>query len=135
MANNTQISYAAVNAEADTLARLLDNGYFRIYDGTIPTRADDALGAQVLLAEGRFAATSAPAPSNGVLTFNPLTGDSAANAGGAQSFFRAFKADGTTCVWQGTCGASGCDFNIPSPIAKDAAINITGLTYTVARGA
>lgn len=135
MALNTQISYAAVNAEADALARLLDNGFLRIYEGTVPTRADDALGAQVLLAEGRFAATSAPAASNGVLTFTVPITDSAANAGGTQTFFRAFKSDGTTVVWQGTAGASGCDLNLPSPIALGAAINVTSLTYTVPRGA
>lgn len=135
MATNTQIHYSTANAQADALARLLDNGYLRIYDGTMPTRADDALGAQVLLAELRFNATSAPAASNGVLTFNAITGDPAANAGGTQTFFRAFSVDGTTVRWQGTCGASGCDLNIPSPIALNAAIGITGLTYTVPRGA
>lgn len=135
MALNPQISYAAVNAEANALARLLDNGYLRIYDGTVPTRADDALAAQVLLAELRFNATSAPAASNGVLTFNAITGDTAANAGGTQTFFRALGSDGTTVLWQGTCGASGCDLNIPSPIALNAAIGITSLTYTVPRGA
>lgn len=135
MALNPQISYAAVNAEANALARLLDNGYLRIYDGTVPTRADDALAAQVLLAELRFNATSAPAASNGVLTFNAITGDPAANAGGTQTFFRALGSDGTTVLWQGTAGASGCDLNLPSPIALNAAIGITSLTYTVPRGA
>lgn len=135
MATNSQIPYSVTNAQADLLARLLDNGYLRIYDGTVPTRADDALSAQVLLAELRFNATSAPAASNGVLTFNAITGDTAANAGGTQTFFRAFGSDGTTVLWQGTCGASGCDLNLPSPIAINAAVGITSLTYTVPRGA
>lgn len=135
MPQNPQIPYAITNAQADLLARALDNGFFRIFDGAVPERASDALGSQVLLAEGRFAATSAPAAVNGVLTFNTLAGDSSANAGGTQTFFRAYSSDGTTCVWQGTCGASGCDFNLPSPIALGAAIDITGLTYTVPRGA
>lgn len=135
MAQNPQIPYSVTNAQADALARFLDNGFLRIYDGTMPTRADDALSTQNLLAELRFNATSAPAAANGVLTFNAITGDTAANAGGTQTFFRAFSADGTTVRWQGTCGASGCDLNLPSPIALNAAIGITGLTYTVPRGA
>ena len=34
MANNLKISTTAVNAQADALSDLLDNGYLRIYDGT-----------------------------------------------------------------------------------------------------
>lgn len=34
MANNLKLSNEAVNAEADALSVLLDNGYLRIYDGT-----------------------------------------------------------------------------------------------------
>ena len=33
MANNLKISSTAVNAQADALSDLLDNGYLRIYDG------------------------------------------------------------------------------------------------------
>ena len=33
MANNLKLSNTAVNAEADALSVLLDNGYLRIYDG------------------------------------------------------------------------------------------------------
>ena len=82
MALNTQISDATVNAQADALATLLNNGYLRIYDSTQPTNADTALGAQVLLAELRFSATAAPAAVSGLLTFNALTPDSSANATG-----------------------------------------------------
>ena len=50
MANNLKLTNEAVNAEADALSVLLDNGYLRIYDGTQAATADTALGAQVLLA-------------------------------------------------------------------------------------
>ena len=51
MANNLKLSNAAVNAEADALSVLLDNGYLRIYDGTQPANADTPISTQTLLAE------------------------------------------------------------------------------------
>lgn len=42
MAKNTQLSNAAVNAEADALSALLNTGYLRIYSGTQPATADTA---------------------------------------------------------------------------------------------
>ena len=79
MANNLKLSNTAVNAEADALSVLLDNGYLRIYDGTQAATADTAVGAQVLLAELRFNADAAAAATAGVLTFNAITQDSSAN--------------------------------------------------------
>jgi hypothetical protein len=106
MALNTQMADATVNAQADALSDLLDNGYLRIYDGTQAATADTALGAQVLLAELRFNATAAPAASGGVLTFNAITSDSSANATGTASWFRCLKSDGSTVVMDGSVGTS-----------------------------
>lgn len=112
MALDTQMADVAVNAEADALARLLDNGYLRIYSGTKPATADTALSGNTLLAELRINATSAPAASGGVLTFNAITSDSSADATGTASFFRAFKSDGTTAVMDGTVGTSSANMII-----------------------
>lgn len=106
MSLDTQIADATANAQADVLARNLDNGYLRIYSGTKPATADTALSGNTLLAELRFAATSAPAASGGVLTFNAITADSSADASGTASFFRALKSDGTTVVMDGTVGTA-----------------------------
>ena len=107
MANNLKLSNAAVNAEADALSVLLDNGYLRIYDGTQAATADTAIGAQVLLAELRFNADAAAAATAGVLTFNAITQDSSANNTGTASWFRALKSDGSTVLFDGTVGVSG----------------------------
>lgn len=112
MSLDTQLSNAAVNAEADALARLLDSGYLRIYSGSKPATADTALSGNTLLAELRFNATSAPAASGGLLTFNSITSDSSADATGTASFFRAFKSDGTTVVMDGTVGTSSANMVI-----------------------
>jgi hypothetical protein len=51
MAHNLKLSNAAVNAKADALAALANNGYLRIYSGSQPADADSAITSQVLLAE------------------------------------------------------------------------------------
>jgi hypothetical protein len=112
MALNTQLANATVNGQGDNLSARLNSGFLRIYDGTQPTNADTAIGAQVLLAELTFNATAAPATSNGLITFNAITSDSSANATGTPTWFRAVQSNGTTVVMDGTAGASGCNLNL-----------------------
>jgi hypothetical protein len=132
MALNLKISNTAANAEADALARLLDNGYLRIYSGTQAADADTAIGAQVLLAELRFNATSAPAASAGVLTFNAFTSDSSADATGTATWARALKSDGTTVVFDESVGTSGANLNLNSvAISAGAAVSVSSHSYTV----
>jgi len=134
MALNTQLTNTAVNAEADALARLLDTGYLRLYDGTQPATGDTAISTQVLLAELRFNATSAPAASAGVLTFNSITADSDANASGTATWFRAFKSDGTTAVLDGSVGTSSANLVLNSAsIVIHAAVSVSSFTHTVAK--
>jgi hypothetical protein len=135
MANNPKFANVTVNAEADALARLLDNGYLRIYSGSQPTNADTALGAQVLLAELRFAATSAPAASAGVLTFSAITSDTSADATGTAAFYRALKSDGTSVVMDGSVGTSSADLVLNSTaIQSGAQVDVTSFSLTVSKG-
>lgn len=135
MANNLKISTAAVNAQADALSDLLDNGYLRIYDGTQPANANTAISTQVLLAELRFNATAAPAASGGVLTMNSITQDSSANNTGTATWFRALKSDGSTAVFDGSVGTASCDLNLGSTsITSGASVAVTSMTYTVSAG-
>jgi hypothetical protein len=135
MANNPKFANVTVNAEADALARLLDNGYLRIYSGSQPTNADTALGAQVLLAELRFNATSAPAASAGVLTFSAITSDTSADATGTAAFYRALKSDGTSVVMDGSVGTSSADLVLNSTaIQSGAQVDVTSFAVTVSKG-
>ena len=135
MANNLKISITAVSAQADALSDLLDNGYLRIYDGTQPANANTAITTQVLLAELRFNATAAPAASSGVLTMNSITQDSNANNTGTATWFRALKSDGSTVVFDGSVGTSGCDLNLGSAsITSGASVAVTSMTFTVSAG-
>lgn len=136
MANNLKLSNVAVNAEADALAPLANSGYIRIYDGAQPTNADTAIGAQVLLAELTFGATAFGSASNGVLTANAITQDSSANETGTAAWFRCLESDGTTTLFDGTVGTTGCDLNLSSvSIVSGVPVSITSLTFTVPKSA
>ena len=132
MAADTRITNAGASAMCDALVDQLDNGYLRIYDGTIPTNADTAVGAQVLLAELRFNATAFGAASNGVATANAFTADASANATGTASWFRALASNGATVICDGTVGTSGEDLNLnTTAIVTGAAVNVTAMTITM----
>lgn len=131
MALNLKLSNAAVNAEADAHSALLNSGYLRIYDGTQPTNADTAIGAQVLLAELRFGATAFAAASAGVAAANAITSDSSANATGTATWYRTLKSDGTTVVSDGSVGTSGANLNLNSVnITAGAQVDCTAFVFT-----
>lgn len=138
MAKNLKLSNEAVNAEADAFARLLDNGYLRIYDGAQPANANTAVGAQVLLAELRFANPSAPAAVAGVLTFSPLTPDTAANAAGNATWYRRLKSDGVTPVDDGSVGLVGSTSDLELDavaISQNADVVVDSWSHTVPKNA
>ena len=131
MALTQNISNAAASAAADAVTALVNTGYLRIYDGTQPANANTAVSTQVLLAELRFGSTAFGAASNGVATANAITGDTAADATGTASWFRALKSDGTSAVFDGSVGTSGANLNLnTTSIVANAAVNVTSLTYT-----
>jgi hypothetical protein len=131
MANNIQITEAVANAMMDALGDQADSGYLRIYDGTQAATADTAVGAQVLLAELRLNAAAFGASSAGVITAGAITADSSANATGTAAWFRILKSDGTTVLYDGTVGTSGCDLNLNSvSITSGGTVSVTSLTLT-----
>jgi len=131
MANNLKQSTEAVNAAADAVTALLDNGYLRIYDGTQPATADTAVSTQTLLAELRFNATAFGAASEGVCTAGDFTPDSSANATGTAAWFRALKSDGSSEVYDGSVGTSDADLVLNSvAITAGAEVDVTAMTYT-----
>lgn len=135
MSKNTQVATAIVNAQADLVARALDDGYLRIYAGVQPSNADTAVTSQTLLAELRFAATSAPAADNGVITFDDI--DSAvAVANGTAAWFRCLAADGTTVVLDGSLGLAGDDPNLvlnAVTIAIGGSVAVSSYTHALPR--
>jgi hypothetical protein len=134
MALTQKLSNLGVNTEVDALAALLNDGYLRIYDGTQPTDADTAVGAQVLLAELRFGNPAFGAGVAGVATANAITQDSAANATGTATWFRALKSDGTSVVLDGSVGTSGTNLTLNSVAVQVGAIlSVTAFTLTASK--
>lgn len=125
------LANATANAEIDAVTALLNNGYLRLYSGTRPATADTALSGNTLLAELRFGATAFGAGAAGVATANAITSDTAADATGTATFFRALSSNGTTVVLDGSVGASGADLNLNSTaIQSGARVDVTSMTLT-----
>lgn len=134
MAADPRITNAIASAMCDALVDAIDTGgagSIRIYDSTIPTDADTAVGAQVLLAEPVFNATAFGAASNGVATANAITDDSSADATGTAAWFRIVNGSGTT-ILDGTVGTSGEDLNLnTTSIVSGATVSITAFSVTM----
>ena len=134
MALNPTLSNLAANAEADAACALANSGWLRIYDGTQPANADTAVSTQNILAELRFGATAFGAASLGVATANAITADSSANATGTATWFRVFKSDGTTALWDGSVGTATANLvldNVSIVIGGD--ISVTAFTFTASK--
>lgn len=130
MANAPHMSNSAASAAADAVTALLNNGYLRVYDGSQPANANTAITTQNKLAELRWNATAFAASSNGVASANAITSDTNTVAGTA-SWFRALKSDGTTVVFDGSVGTSGCDLNLnTTSIASGGTLAVSAFTYT-----
>lgn len=126
-----KITTTAANAALDGLTAQLNNGSLKIYDGSVPTNAGDALGAQVLLATLPLSATAFGAAASGTATANAITSDTAADATSTATFYRALKSDGTTVVCQGSVGTSGADLNLnTTAIQINARVDVTSWTIT-----
>lgn len=135
MANNPKRTNLAANTACDAMAALCNSGYLRIYDGTQPATADTAISTQTLLAELTFAATAFASAVAGVATANAIGSDASANASGTATWFRAFKTDGTTAVFDGTAAISGGDLNLGAVvIGAGTVVAVTDLTLTESKG-
>lgn len=115
----------AITTFAGTSAKL------RIYNGTQPATGGTAT---TLLAELTCSASAfAAAASNGVLTLNAITADSAADATGTATWARITKSDGTTHVLDCTVGTSGADIILnTTSLVSGAQVSVTSATITEA---
>lgn len=136
MALNSKLNVADRNATLDTIFNALNSGKFIVADGTQPTDADTALGAQVDLADLAFGATAFAAAAAGSKAANAITQDSAANANGtatwatliisANAFSGVRKLDMSV-------GTSGANLNLNSVgISSGAAVSVSSFTVSMA---
>lgn len=106
---------ATVIAMLGALSTRLNGGKLEIFNGSQPTDANTAIGAQTKLStltlNATFAPTAVASGSAGskvvTLTANSITSDSSAAATGTATWFRAYESDGSTVVMDGDVGATG----------------------------
>ena len=131
MALNLQISDATANAGVNALCALANGGSIKLYTGSQPANANTALGAQTLLVTLALSATAFATAVAGVATANSITAATAV-ASGTATWFRVYKSDGTSVVFDGTVGTSGCDLNMNSNvISSGATVGVSSLTFTL----
>lgn len=121
---------AALNAAFDTV---LDSGSLRIYDGTQPTDADTALGAQVLLAQLTLNATAFAAASGGSKAANAISDDTSADASGTATW-GSLVTSGATRLMDFSVGTSGANLNLNS-VAISAGANVSCSAFSVTMAA
>jgi hypothetical protein len=134
VAADPRLANAAASAAADGVVDLIDAGpgagTIKIYSGTIPTDANTAIGAQVLLATLTFSDPAFGAAANGVATASAITADSSADATNTATWARIADSNGNT-VMDVTVGTSGDDINFNTvSFVSGAEIRISSLTYT-----
>jgi len=128
MALNPHLDDAGANAAANAVTALCNSGFIDIMSGTQPA-ANGA--ATTVLASPTFGATAFGAAASGVATANAI-GSVAAGATGTASWFRAYKTDHTTAVFDGSIGTSGANLNLNSTaIQSGATVSVTALTFTI----
>lgn len=131
MALNSQYSNVTRNAKATALGTLANSGLLKLYTGTQPATAETALSGNTLLATLTLNATAFGAAALGVITANAITADTNAAATGTATWFRLFKSDGTTVVFDGTVGTATANLIMNSAaIQAGAAVSAASLTYT-----
>ena len=128
MPTNLRYSNGTRHAQNEGLITYAGSGAkIRLYQGTQPATANDAITTQTLLVEcvltGAFGTDT-----DGTLTLgNVSTG--VATAGGTANFFRIVKADGSTVIMDGSVGVTGADLNLnTTTINVTQSVDITGGT-------
>ncbi len=129
MALNPHVDDAGANAAADAVSALCNSGFIDLMSGTQPA-ANGA--ATTVLASPTFAATARTGSSaGGVATFAAI-GSVAAGATGTATWFRAYKSDHTTAVFDGSVGTATSNIVLNSvAISSGATVSITALTFTI----
>jgi len=123
----------ALNAAFD----ILNSGFFLTFDGTQPTDADTALGAQVDLADNTFGATAFAAAAAASKAANAIGDDSSINATSTATWCSLVISSNPTRATVSTmdmsAGTSGANVNFNSvSFSSGAKCSITSLTITQA---
>jgi hypothetical protein len=111
------VANAAANAATDAITALLNGGLLKVYAGTRPATANTAITTQTLLGTATFGNPAFGSASGGIATANAIASGVIA-ASGTASFFRVFKSDGTTAMFDGSVDT----------VSADLVVDTTGFT-------
>lgn len=127
-----QIDTTLRNTRADAITTRVGNaGLLRILTGSIPASCA-AAETGTKLAEHTTGSPFAPAAAAGVLS-PTIPANVNALATGTAGYWRQYKADGTTCVVQGSVGTSGADMNLNTlSLVSGGPVQINSWTWTEA---
>lgn len=132
--NNPKLSISAANAAANALAVLLNTGFVDLFTGSQPVSADTAITSQVLLCSVPLPATAFSTASGGVATAHVIS-SSVIGVTGTSTWFRAYQADHSTVVFDGTVGTSAADCIVDSTaMVASQSVTISSFTITESRG-
>ena len=132
MANQLTAAIEVRNWALDAgIGSLTDSGVLKIYNGTQPADPDTAITTQVALVTLTLNADAFALASAGAVAANAIT-DGTVTVAGTASWFRLFKANGTTPLLDGSVGTEGCDINLDTvALLVDDVIHIAALTVTL----
>jgi hypothetical protein len=129
MALNPHLDDAGANAAAGAVMALCNSGYIDIMSGTQP--AANGAATSVLASLTCAATAMTGSPSGGVATFAAI-GSVAATGTGTASWFRAYKSDHTTPVFDGSVGIATSNIVLNSvAIQTGATVAVSSLTFTI----
>ena len=132
MALSPKLSAASRALALDAALDVLNGGFIDVFDGSQPTNADTALGAQVKLARLSLNATAFAAASAGSKTAGAIV-SSAALASGTAAWYRLYKSDGTTAVADGSVGLATSNLVLNAVVFDlGATVSVTSLVYSMA---
>lgn len=134
MAANPHLSIASWNLALNAALDVLNGGFIEIYNGSQPATPDVAVSSQTKLAKLSLSATAFGASSGGTKTANAIT-SAAALATGTASWFRLFKSDDTTAVFDGSVGTSAADLILTTTaIQVNGTVAVSSLTISMPVG-
>lgn len=132
---NVRLPAATRNSLVQRIQELIDAGagpgILRIYDGTQPATGGGAITTQVLLGTLTFSDPSAPSAVSGVLTFNVITQDTAADATSTATWARILDSNGVT-IFDCDVNTSGATLNFnTTAFVAGGPIQISSFTVTM----
>jgi hypothetical protein len=131
MANDYRKSLAAVNAEANALAPLLNAGKLILFDSTMPDGSTGACSTQAQIVTLTFNTTAFITATSGVLTANAITAGNSTFSSTA-AFFRAYGPLGSTVYLQGSVGTAAADLILNAiQITSGATVSVSSFVHTV----